>query len=917
MSTMGTQTVVTEAEFNALQFEKTLTNLKDSQESINSCCQWCLKNRQHHKKIVNSWLNVLKRVKVEQRLILFYLANDVVQYSKRRNYEYVESWGTAIQKATTLVRDDKVKHKILRIFKIWEQRSVYGEEFITDLCGLISVQPAGPKNDEPHEFQASYVINKIKTCANLEKDTDLKLKQLKEHNPKIQIIEGLINSLKDRVHVDDVEKELDEYVDHVESYINALKLEIKNRIALISILRQAENQLDADRKDVKLVAHAYKTFGQRVKIFQKKLDEHITNMPSPIPSPDINAPSPSPDSELELPNPPTPSRSSIADTSLDLGATIQFTNPGYYNPVPPPSLNDNTVNSSASDSNLTFLSNGFTSFLGQDLSFDIANISASGLFSSSMMENSSMNNTTQTTSSYGSNGGSTTQSSLPVDSPQISNNDLNTVYNPLLPPPMPPFSKNEDGNFSFSTTMESTNNYAGSYQSPVTYSVTSYNPDTVTNTTANYDYQVQASVNSYDPSSRYDTTDSSNRWENMETPLWNDVKEPDTPESPPLFEKKAYRNPVEYHDGAVPTGAADVDHRVLPGLGDLESISGLGSKDIDHRNLISLTGSPNVDSGQLNGSPVVPLPERGNLKTITPQDTLWDTADHDYRKLSGPKKTQKRPDPPLPSSNDKDRDYRIQYGLDNLNVPPPPPPPKSPEGKRGGDIVENVDMDLSDDLDTPGVGEAEDHLSLEPPPPPPNLLDDVDANQFLDEISSDLKEFENLSSELNGEAMSNPNMETGQEPSDMQPIPPWPQSPMTMGYNMGPPPNNMMTGMGRIDMSNPPPSVLPSPMMNAPPQPWMESPAQTWQAQGTVPLYDEGQQYGGDPNFGVYRPPRVNFRSYDNKIETFGFRARGRGPRGNGPNRGRGGARFFRSRGNPIILLSFSNKWHHEQVRLA
>lgn len=109
-----------------------------------------------------------------------------------------------------------------------------------------------------------------------------------------------------------------------------------------------------------------------MKIFQKKLDEHITNMPSPVPSPDINAPSPSPDSELELPNPPTPSRSSIVDTSLDLGATIQFTNPGYYNPVPPPSANDSTVNSSASDSNLTFLSNGFTTFLGQDLSFDIA-----------------------------------------------------------------------------------------------------------------------------------------------------------------------------------------------------------------------------------------------------------------------------------------------------------------------------------------------------------------------------------------------------------------------------------------------------------------------------------------------------------------------------------------------------------------
>lgn len=59
----------------------------------------------------------------------------------------------------------------------------------------------------------------------------------------------------DRAHVDDVEKEIDVYAKHMEDYINALKLEIKNRITLISVLRQAETQLEADRKDVKLVAN--------------------------------------------------------------------------------------------------------------------------------------------------------------------------------------------------------------------------------------------------------------------------------------------------------------------------------------------------------------------------------------------------------------------------------------------------------------------------------------------------------------------------------------------------------------------------------------------------------------------------------------------------------------------------------------
>ena len=72
---------------------------------------------------------------------MFYLANDVIQYSKRKNFEFVESWGTTLQRATTMVRDEKVKHRILRIFKIWDQRQVYDEEFLADLSGLISAVP--------------------------------------------------------------------------------------------------------------------------------------------------------------------------------------------------------------------------------------------------------------------------------------------------------------------------------------------------------------------------------------------------------------------------------------------------------------------------------------------------------------------------------------------------------------------------------------------------------------------------------------------------------------------------------------------------------------------------------------------------------------------------------------------------------
>jgi CID domain len=155
-------------------------------------------------------------VKIEARLTLFYLANDVIQHSKRKSYEFVDSWGTSLQKATTLVRDDKVKEKISRIFNIWEQREVYSEEFIADLHGLLAINPAKktPSNvsvsstrshspvapqqtrteEFEEEFQLSGVVSNIRNCVALESETDKNLKIVIKTN--VPDMEKTRNNLK-------------------------------------------------------------------------------------------------------------------------------------------------------------------------------------------------------------------------------------------------------------------------------------------------------------------------------------------------------------------------------------------------------------------------------------------------------------------------------------------------------------------------------------------------------------------------------------------------------------------------------------------------------------------------------------------------------------------------------------------------
>nr|CAI5831433.1 unnamed protein product [Callosobruchus analis] len=1058
---MGTQNA-TESEFNVLQFEKQLMTLKDSQEAINTLCQWCLQNRGHHKKIVNSWLNVLKRVKVEQRLILFYLANDVVQYSKRRNYEYVESWGTALQKATTMVRDDKVKNKILRIFKIWEQRSVYNEEFISDLCGLLSVTPTGPKSDEPHEFQPSYVINKIKICTKLERDTVTKLKLLKEHNPKIQIEDGLIGSLKDRAHVDDVEKEVEVYVKHMEDYINALKLEIKNRITLIGVLKQADVQLEADRKDVKVVANAYKMFGTRVKTFQRKLDEHKATLTSPIPSPDINAPSPSPDSDIDLPDEP-PALSKTAEPEeqgynpkADLEQRlqqqqVQYTNAGFYTvatseetPVTNTSLSNSFINSS-------FLSNGFTSYIGSDISVNLSTLEGS-IFSANASQSS------LETSSVLSSG-------APPPVPPVQQPSYPGYGGqPLLPPPMPPFGKPDavsgQGYGTTQVDSYSTQGYSsseaggttntdyvnGSYSSSVVVANTPvdqppptvagcfgsadvvappfledaphppdgcnpYPPEACGGADDEYNPEEDVSLVGWDglppdegcfgledvaspfpeepplhppdgcnpyPPDAHDVTQEYNPdeevpligWDGHEGGAWPSQPPDmlmDTPESPPNFEKEGYGDPVEYREGggsvaldAHAAAAADVDHRVMPGgMGDHidDSMCSLGGKDVDHRNLISLTGSPGNSNSQ-NSS----------------QNWNNSSADQDYRMVPRTSSSDV-PDHHQPGANrggsapSTDRDYRMDFNLEQLKLPPPPPPPpsskfgepppplppdailKSPppqppppqmlpppaHGDLGDNIdMDNIDMDLSDEdvvqhssantaknenlkvvLD-PASTESppQQNMLLEPPPPLPDLPDDVDANNFLDDLSNDLHEFENLSAEALDSSMgiistSDTSSDKGgifstssmsdQPPPQGVPPPAW----QTSGAQapMLPPPS--LAGFNdMLPMAMPPPpmgSLLPVPP--SPHQPFMGDGPPPWPMDGEM----QPEWMGGAPPMDErepWQPPPPHLASpHNGQFMQFGGRGRGmnrgspgfnkRGGRGRGGNRG-GGNMIFR-----------------------
>lgn len=160
----------------------------------------------------------------------------------------------------------------------------------------------------------------------------------------------------------------------------------------------------------------------------------------------------------------------------------------------------------------------------------------------------------------------------------------------------------------------------------------------------------------------------------------NDWSTNDTPASPPFHEKISQDTPIiSKTDGgpgidhrALEQRMQDRDERIIP----QKMIT--KTSDIDHRNLISLTHSPHMNS------PLV-------------------SADIDYRAFPG------IPMPPSPPP----------LLIEAVNKPPK-------------DNVESVDMELSDDDEKPKINHEQNHPILLPPPLPPPMPFELDQQMLSD-----------------------------------------------------------------------------------------------------------------------------------------------------------------------------------------
>uniref|UniRef100_A0A8B9JQQ3 CID domain-containing protein n=1 Tax=Astyanax mexicanus TaxID=7994 RepID=A0A8B9JQQ3_ASTMX len=78
--------------FSESALEKKLSELSNSQQSVQTLSLWIIHHRKHASPIVRVWHRELKKAKSSRKLTFLYLANDVIQNSKKKGPEFTRDF---------------------------------------------------------------------------------------------------------------------------------------------------------------------------------------------------------------------------------------------------------------------------------------------------------------------------------------------------------------------------------------------------------------------------------------------------------------------------------------------------------------------------------------------------------------------------------------------------------------------------------------------------------------------------------------------------------------------------------------------------------------------------------------------------------------------------------------------------------
>ncbi|XP_069476628.1 regulation of nuclear pre-mRNA domain-containing protein 1A isoform X2 [Ambystoma mexicanum] len=286
--------------FSEAALEKKLSELSNSQQSVQTLSLWLIHHRKHSPLIVTVWERELRKAKPSRKLTFLYLANDVIQNSKRKGPEFTKDFAPVIVDAFKHVSsetDDSCKKHLTRVISIWEERAVYENDFLEELRQALFGEKKSKKRtyeqvklddeDDDHYSarsspsetpQATDLIRALQELENAASG-DAAVHQRIGSLPIEMQDTSLLDKVTDKESGDHLSKRVEDACMCLADYNGRLAAEIDDRKQLIRMLSdflQSQKDVVAE-KELKL--DEYKRKLSRASQMRKELKLRILNLP--------------------------------------------------------------------------------------------------------------------------------------------------------------------------------------------------------------------------------------------------------------------------------------------------------------------------------------------------------------------------------------------------------------------------------------------------------------------------------------------------------------------------------------------------------------------------------------------------------------------------------------------------------------
>ncbi|WOK99876.1 hypothetical protein Cni_G08588 [Canna indica] len=311
--------------FNEQILADKLSKLNNTQQCIETLSHWCIFHRKHAEQVIQTWDKLFHSSQKEQKVPFLYLANDILQNSKRTGTEFVSEFWKVLPGALKDVfdnGDDHVKNAVSRLVNIWEQRRVFGSR-ARDLKELmLGTEPPPALELNKKRSRSSVRILKRDSCSlkiklsiggTAEKIVSALHNVLSEHSneesdlSKCKVAVKRVGKLEKDVeractHDGDPRREtlateLQEKEMTLKECIEKLKLAEANRAALVTQLKEALWEQESELENVRTQLQLAQAMVEEAANMRRKLNNEpvvVTIKPpseAETPKPNSNGPS--------------------------------------------------------------------------------------------------------------------------------------------------------------------------------------------------------------------------------------------------------------------------------------------------------------------------------------------------------------------------------------------------------------------------------------------------------------------------------------------------------------------------------------------------------------------------------------------------------------------------------------------------